>query len=206
MLRLLDLILNGGFDPKKEILELRTEIADLRAKIINWEESELDLLSLNQVERNFSKRFSNSVSGIIDSIYHEHMIAYAYRSFSSRKKKAVIYSASNHHEFFYIIKDTGVQIFVDQHFLGTMNDDGLIYGKNKRRLIARINDYNRIVKPIIIGDKEVAAVLDPLDHDKFNPRAFEYISSKMSHPDFLITLALAIYTIVDRTKEEKKLK
>ena len=206
MLRILELILNGGFDPKKELLELRTEISELRSRIINWEESELDLLSLNQVERSFSKRFSNNVSGIIDSIYHEHMIAYAYREVSGRKNKAVMYAASNHHEFFYIIKGSDVQIFVDQHFLGTMNQKGLVYGKNSRRLIARINDYESVVKPIVIGDKEVAAVLDPLNHDKFNPRAFEYISSKMSHPDFLITLALAIYTIVDRTREEKKLR
>jgi hypothetical protein len=206
MLRFLDLILNGGFDPKKEILELRSGIEDLRQKIINWDESELELLSLNQVERTYSNRFANTVSGIIDSIYHEHMVAYSYREFSGRKERSLLYASSSNNEFFFTKKDGETQIFVDQHFLGTMNRDGLIYGKNKRRLIARINDYNRPIKPIIIGEKEVAAVLDPLSHEKFNPRAFEYISSKISHPDFLITLALTVYTIVDRTKEIKKLK
>ncbi len=206
MFRILDLILNGGFDPKKELLDLRSEITELTDKVINWDESELELLSLNQVERSFSKRFSNTVSALIDSIYHEHMLAYSYREFPGKRKKAIIYAATNDHEFFYIIKGESTQIFVDQHFMGTMNRDGLIYGKNNRRLIARLNDYKRPVKPIVIGDKEVAAVLDPLDHDKFNPRAFEYISSKISHPNFLITLALAIYTIVDRTKDVKKLK
>lgn len=206
MLRLLDLILNGGYDPKKEILELRSGIEDLRQKIINWEESELELLSLNQVDRTFSKRFAITVTAIIDSIYHEHMVAYSYREFPGRKKRSLLYASSSNHEFFYIIKDGTVEIFVDQHFLGTMNREGLIYGKNKRRLIARINDYNHPIKPIIIGEKEVAAVLDPMVTEKFNPRAFEYISSKISHPDFLITLALTIYTIVDKTKEVKKLK
>jgi len=206
MFRLLDLILNGGYDPKKEILELRSGIEDLRKLIINWEESELELLSLNQVERTISKRFANTVTGIIDSIYHEHMIAYSYREIPGRKSRSLIYAASNHHEFFYIIKQGSVEIFVDQHFLGTMNDKGLIYGNGRRRLVARINDYDRPVKPIIIGEKEVAAILDPITHEKFNPRAFEYISSKMSHPDFLITLALAIYVIVDKTKEIKKLR
>lgn len=206
MLRLLDLILNGGFDPKKEILELRSGIEDLSQKIISWEESELELLSLNQVERTYSKRFANTVTGIIDSIYHEHMVAYSFREFPGRKNRSLLYATSSNHEFFYIIKDGSIQIFIDQHFLGTMNKEGLIYGKNNRRLIARINDYDRPIKPIIIGEKEVAAVLDPLATEKFNPRAFEYISSKISHPDFLITLALTIYTIVDKTKEVKKLK
>lgn len=206
MFRLLDLILNGGYDPKKEILELRSGIDDLRALIINWEESELELLSLNQVERTYSNRFANTVTGIINSIYHEHMIAFSYREFPGRKTRSLMYATSKKHEFFYIITASGVQIYVDEHFLGTMNSEGLIYGKNKRRLMARINDYERPVKPIIIGQKEVAAVLDPITHDKFNPRAFEYISSNISHPEFLITLALAIFTIVDKTKEIKKLK
>ncbi|GLR15835.1 hypothetical protein [Portibacter lacus] len=206
MLRLINLIFNGGFDPKKEILELRSEIDDLKKMIINWEESEIELLSLNQVERSFSSRFANTVKGIIDSIYHEHMIAYGYREFPGSRKKSLIYATTLKHEFFYITKDNNTQIFVDEHFLGNMNDKGLIYGKNNRRLIARINDYDRPVKPIIIGDKGIGAILDPITNDKFNPRAFEYISSKLSHTDFLITTALAIYTIVDRTKEIKKLK
>lgn len=206
MLRLLDLIFSGGYDPKKEILELRAGIQELSEKLINWEETEIDLLSLNQVERTFSKRFASTVSGILNSIYHEHMIAYSYREFPSRKNRKVLYATTKKHEFFYIISDSDVQIYVDQFFLGYMTPQGLLYGKKKKRLIGRINDIDRRLKPIVIGDKEVAAVLDPLDHDKYNPRAFEYISSKISHADFLITLAFTIYVIVDRTKELKKFK
>ena len=206
MLRLLDLIFSGGYDPKKEILELRAGLLPLSDKLIKWEESELELLSLNQVDRTFSKRFANTVSGIINSIYHEHMIAYSYREFPGYQKRKVLYATSKTHEFFYIIKDESVQIYVDQYFLGYLNKDGLLYGKKKRRLIGRINDLDRPLKPIVIGDKEVAAALDPLNHDRYNPRAFEYISSNISHPDFLITLALVIYVNVNLTKEVKKLK
>ncbi len=206
MLRLLDLIFSGGHDPKKEILELRAGIENLSEQLIKWDESEIELLSLNQVERNISKRFANTVSGIFDSIYHEHMVAYAYREFSGFAKRKALYATTKTHEFFYLIKDDSIQIYVDQFFLGYMNSQGLLYGKNKKRLIARINDIDKSIKPIIVGDKEIAALVDPIDNDKFNPRAFEYINSKISHPDFLITMAIVIYILVDKTKEIKKLK
>lgn len=206
MLRLLDIIFSGGVDPKKEVLELRANIQPLSDKLIKWEESELELLSLAQVDRTFSKRFANTVSGIFNSIYHEHMIAYAYREFSGFTKRKILYATTKTHEFFYIIKDNTVEIFVDQYFLGYLTQDGLLYDKKKRRLIGRINDLNATIKPIIIGDKETASLLDPIKHDKFIPRAFEFIASSISHADFLITVALAIYVMVDRTKDEKKLK
>lgn len=206
MLRFLDLIFSGGYDPKKEILELRAGIQELDKKLINWDETEIDLLSLNQVERTYSKRFAFTVTGIFDSIYHEHMIAYSYREFTGRKSRKILYATTKKHEFFYIISAKDVQIYVDQYFLGHMTHDGLLYGKKKRRLIARINDLNQSVKPIIIGDKEVGAILDPLNNDKYNPRVFEYISSQISHADFLITLAITLYILVDKTKGIKKLK
>lgn len=203
--RFLDLIFSGGADPKKEVLELRAHIQELTDKLIKWEESELELLSLTQVERTFSKRFANTVSGIINSIYHEHMISYGYREFPGFSKRQIIYASSKSHEFFYIIKDN-IQIFVDQYFLGYLTKEGLLYDKKKKRLIARINNLKGPIKPIIIGDKEAANLMDPIMTDKFNPRAFEYLSNSLSHADFLITLALSIYVLVDQTREEKKLK
>ncbi len=204
MLRFLDLIFSGGYDPKKEILELRAGIQNLTEKLINWEETEIELLSLNQVDRTVSKRFANSVTGIFDSIYHEHMVSYSYREFPGRSQRRILYASTKRHEFFYIITNKEIQVYVDQFFLGYMTHQGLLYGKKKRRLIARINDLKSPMNPIIIGDKEVAALTDPITHDKYNPRAFEYISSTLSHADFLITLALGIYVLVDRTKELKK--
>lgn len=205
MLRFLDLIFSGGYDPKKEILELRAGIQHLTEQLIKWDESEIELLSLSQVERTSSRRFANTVSGIFDSIYHEHMISYSYREFPGISKRRVLYANTNQHEFFYLIKDNSVQIYVDQYFLGTLDVKGLLRGKNKRRLIARINDLDRPMMPIIVGDKETAILSDPLNKEKFNPRAFEFIISEMSHADFLITLALSIYTLVDKTKAIKKL-
>lgn len=205
MFRLLELIMSGGYDPKKELVELRESISALTEKLINWEESEIDLLSLNQVERSFPRRSAGIISGIIDSIYHEHMLSYAYKTTGGSRRKSVLYASSKKHEYFYIIDQKSIQIFVDQFFLGYLTHEGLLYGKNKRRLIARVNDLNSPLKPIVIGDKEIASLLDPVSHGKFNPRAFEYISSNISHADFLITMALAIYVIVDRTKDIRKL-
>lgn len=133
------------------------------------------------------------------------MISYSYREFPGISKRRVLYANTNQHEFFYLIKDNSVQIYVDQYFLGTLDVKGLLRGKNKRRLIARINDLDRPMMPIIVGDKETAILSDPLNKEKFNPRAFEFIISEMSHADFLITLALSIYTLVDKTKAIKKL-
>jgi hypothetical protein len=204
LLSFIDYIIPGTNNIKQELLRMRPYIKDLRAQLVDYSSNEIDIFSLVQAERNFSKRFEKQVKAHFNSIYHEPLIAYFYKELRF-SKYAALYASTVQNEFFYIIGPEWTTIYVDTHLLGMFSKEGLLYAKRKGRLVARVNNLDRSSMPVIVGDREVASIQNVLETDKYNPRMFEYVNVNTKAEE-LTLIALAIFLTVDKTKDLKKVK
>jgi len=180
---------------KNDLKKMKNEIAPFIEKLIPWNKEELELLSSTQVKQKVSKGIITTAEGVFNSIYHEPLIAYSYKKYISSKKDEVIYARTSNHEFVYRTKKGSTELFIDNQKVGVINDQGLLYGGRKKRLLARINkSENELELPIIIGDKERGTLMKP-ESGSINPRAFQFVG-EMKKNEEAVFLSLAVLELV----------
>ena len=201
---LYQLILNfqpGGNKIRSDLEKLRAEMAPWFADLVPWDDKDdIELLSLNQINKSVKGGLGKTIKGVFTSIYHEPMIAYAYRRYLSSGENAVLYARTQHHEFLYRIRPKEVQISIDNQYLGTLNEKGQLIGARNNRLLAQVNTEDELVLPVQIGDKEVAGLIRPEKARQTNPRAFEYVLP-MEADEEAILLSLSILQMVKGTNK-----
>ena len=75
---------------QKDLKVLKADLKPLVSDLVPWTEEEMEQLSLNMVKKKSSKNITKTVKGIFTTIYHEPMIAWAYRKYVSSKDNALI--------------------------------------------------------------------------------------------------------------------
>ncbi|MEM6320204.1 MAG: hypothetical protein AAF960_21220 [Bacteroidota bacterium] len=197
-----------NFQPGKnrilnDFRQLRDEVAQWSNQLIPWTEEEMSLLSPRQVNQKIKRGITKTAQGIFTSIYQEPLIVYNYRKYIARGENAILYARTSKNEFAYRIKKKGIDINIDGEYAGVLRENGGLYGGRRNRLIARINRDDELqLHPIVIGEKEVASVLNPTKTTKHNPRAFQFLRpiNKKEEPIFM---ALAILEMVQESLEEE---
>jgi hypothetical protein len=178
-----------------DLKKMKSEIAPFIEELIPWNKEELELLSSNQVKQKVSKGIITTAEGVFNSIYHEPLIAYSYKKYISSKRNEIIYARTSNHEFFYRTKKDSTELIIDNQKVGVINNQGLLYGGRKRRLLARINkSENELELPIIVGDRERGTLMRP-ESDSVNPRAFQFVG-EMGKNEEAVFLSLAVLELV----------
>ncbi|MEZ4956268.1 MAG: hypothetical protein R2825_22100 [Saprospiraceae bacterium] len=181
---------------QKDLKALKTELQPFIVDLVPWTEDEMEQLSLNTIRRKATKNVVKSLKGIFTTIYHEPLIAWAYRRYVSSKENALLYAKTSHHEFIYRIKKNTVEIVVDDQLVGQVNQDGVLYPNKGRKALAQINHGSEeLGLPIIVNEKEVGRLNDLTNLDKINSRAFQVVS-KMEDEEEKVFLALSILEMV----------
>lgn len=182
----------------EDLKKMKAEIADWTGALVDWNQEEMELLSLRQVNQKIKKGIGKTAKGVFTSIYHEPLIAYNYRQYLGGKgKNAILYARTSKDEFAYRIKPKSVLINVNNEYLGELKENGGLYGGRRKRLMARINRDDELqLNPIIVGEKEVASVANPSRSNKFNPRAFEFLTP-MKAEEEKVFMSLAILEMVN---------
>ncbi|MEM6967110.1 MAG: hypothetical protein AAF573_20270 [Bacteroidota bacterium] len=174
---------------------MKGEITPWINELVPWTREELELLSSNQVKQKVKRGIITTAKGVFTSIYHEPLIAYSYKKYISSKDNAVLYARTSHHEFVYRTQKGQTEIFIDNQKVGYLNEQGLLYGGKKKRLLARINqDQDTLDLPIIVRDKELGTLVKS-NAGTVNPRAFQFVS-KMGHKEEAVFLSLAVLELV----------
>ena len=146
---------------------------------------------------------TKTAKGIFTSIYHEPLIVYSYRKYIATKENAILYARTSQNEFAYRIKKKGIDVNIDGQYAGVLKENGGLYGGRRNRLLARINRDDELkLHPIVVGDKEVASVLNPTKTDKHNPRAFQFLRPMESKEEKMF-MALAILEMVQESLREE---
>lgn len=181
---------------KADLQKMKAEIQPFIDELIPWTKEELELLSANQINIKIKKSIVTTAKGIITSIYHEPLIAWSYKRYVSPERNAVIYARSAHREFVFRIKKDKTEIKIDGHVIGTLRKNGVLYSSKTNRLMARINRQDdELLLPILVGEKEVASLINPQLNGKTNPRAFEFLEVNNKEEEAIL-LSLAIFEFV----------
>lgn len=186
---------------QEDIRKMRQELSTWVAQLVPWDKEDTELFSLNQINQIKKKSVFTVAKGVFTSIYHEPMVAYAYKKYVGPGLNAVLYARTSKHEYVYRIRNKGIQIAVDGQALGTLDNEGMLRGGKKNHLLARINrqQEEQLLLPVVVNDREVASLTNPALANSPNPRAFQFLKDDLQPEEEKLLLSLAVLEMVQRS-------
>lgn len=203
MFKFLEYIFPGKNRLNAAIAEMKSDLKEQSELLVSWEGRELELMSLIQENRLVKSAFEQQVSGIICSIYHEHMVAYCWKKLSGLGNIEIIVAHTKKYHFEYVKKNGRISFYVQDQFLGEFKNNDKLYLSKKREL-ASIRIGTGEWWPIEVDSKPVGSLVNIDQARHVNPRAFQ-LRSGISPEQEIVFLSMAIYQIIDRTKDMKKI-
>lgn len=184
---------------KQDIEELNDELDSIMHKLSPWEDNDFELLSFNRVEETKSKSVNPVIKGILTNIYQENLVAFAYKEYYQKKKKAILIARTSAHEFYYKITKKAVEAYRDNIHLGTLSADGSFYQSNA--LVAHIDKSKSMsLLPIKLNGKKVASLVNPIDHTYPNTRAVQ-IFEDVTEDEKELILSISLFELIHRTNK-----
>ena len=178
-----------------DLTRMGHETQHWRDALIPWEQDqEMELLSLNRESKWVKKSFDRYLKGVFYSIYHEPMLAYAYKRYLKGGNFDLYFATTRTHQFIYHKHKSRTDFFVDGEHIGYITPDWLMYS-NRRRMLGRRTRFSDDFFTVTIWDQEAAHLRDPRSVDRVNPRAFE-IMVNMSEKEQLLLMALSFLTMI----------
>lgn len=178
-----------------EVKLLKAEIDGWIPDLIDWDTDELDQLSLNQVNRKSGGGLKPLGKGVFTSIYHEPMIAYAYRRYQGAGSQAMVYAKTARHAYVFGMKNKVTEIWMDGQPLGSLNSNGVLNSPDGKRQLAQIKKSSQKTLPVFIEDRQVASLIHPDKKKEINPRTFDLVKT-MSKEEESVVIALAINQMI----------
>ena len=191
-----------------DLQRMKEELTPLTEGLVPITKEEMDLFSKAQMKQVVSKNIIYKARGVYTSIYHEPLIAYSFKKYFSSELDAILYVRSADHEFAYRFKKGTIQVIMDQKIVGTLRQNGVLYGTKNNRMIARINRTTDQLIPIIVGEREVGNVL-PLQaltsktDERINNRAFDFVKTDLTPQEKEIFLSLGLLEVVSQQLDLK---
>ncbi len=199
LLNILKNLKPGRTKVQKDLAVIKSDLQPWLADLVPWSEEEMEQLSLNQINRKSKKGVSASAKGIYTTVYHEPVIAWAYKKYVSQKENAVAYARTTDHEFIYRIKNNEVEVVANNKLVGTVDAKGTLIPAKGQKMLAQINrQAEGLVLPVIVNGKQVGGLANAGKSPKPNARAFQLIS-KMSKEEEEMFLALGVLELIKRS-------
>lgn len=185
---------------RSDLRKMKAEISPWIEDLVPWNKEELELLSSSRVNEKVKKGMVTTAKGVFTSVYHEPLIAYSYKKYISKSLNSVLYVRTSEREFVFRTKKGKTDLFIDNQKVGVINEEGLLYGGSKNRLLARINKSEDTLElPIIVSNKERGTLMKP-ESGAVNPRAFQFVG-EMKKNEEAVFLSLAILELVKNSVE-----
>jgi hypothetical protein len=184
-----------------DLQKMRTELAPLVADLVPWTKDEMEQLSFNQIKKSIKNGLTKSSKGVLTTIYHEPVIAWAYKKYVSKGENGLLYARTSNQEFIYRVKNGEVEMVVGDHVLGVLNDRGQLNNAKGNKQLAQISkDEGNLVLPVLVNNKIVGTIANPDRKQKGNTRAFQHLTN-LSQEEEEMVLSLSILELVKREME-----
>lgn len=181
---------------QKDLAALKIDLQPFFDDLVPWSEEEMAQLSLNTIRKKAAKRVVTTTKGIFTTIYHEPLIAWAYRRYVASKENALIYAKTSNHEFIYRIKKEMVELVIDNALIGQIDNNGVLYATKGNKPLASLNKTREGQGfPIFIEGKEMGRLNDVTSASGITPRAFQMIS-QMDEEQEKLFLGLSILELI----------
>ncbi|MBI1223770.1 MAG: hypothetical protein GC192_00920 [Bacteroidetes bacterium] len=184
-----------------DLKKIRAELAPLVAHLVPWTDEEMEQLSFNQIKKSIKNGLVKSSKGVLTTIYHEPVIAWAYKKYVSKKENGLLYARTSNQEFIYRIKNGEVEMVVGENLVGILNEKGQLVSHKGNKLLAQVNkNEDNLTLPLLINNKLVGSLSNPERNQRGNNRAFQHLM-KMNKEEEEIVLSLSILELVKREIE-----
>lgn len=190
---------------REELKRMQTEMDGWVEELVPIDRKELELFSLTQIKNSLKKRFTTSGKGIYTTIFEEPIVAYSYKKYLGKNAHALLYCRTAEHEYAYWIRPKGVQVVIDNQLVGTYKDNGILYGAQSKKMLARINRDNKKLAPVVVGEREVASMVKALPPAKedISTRAFQFVRDDLTEQEEMLLLSVSLLEMVQDTIREK---
>ncbi|MCC6727079.1 MAG: hypothetical protein IT258_21430 [Saprospiraceae bacterium] len=183
---------------QKDLQQMRAELAPLVADLIPLTSEEMEQLSFNQIKRSTKNGMVKSSKGVITTIYHEPVVAWAYRKYVSKGENGLLYARTSNQEFIYRVKNGEVEMVIGDQLVGTVNDHGVVVSQKGNKPLAQVSqNYENQVLPLKVNDKRVGGLSNPAKGQKGATRIFQHLT-KLEKEEEELVLSLSILEAVKR--------
>lgn len=184
-----------------DLKQIKAELKPLVFNLVPWSREEMEQLSLNQINRSAKNKVVKAAKGVFTTIYHEPVIAWAYRGYLGKTPNALLYARTSNQEFVYRLKDGEVEMVIGDQLVGTINASGTLHAYNTSKQLAQVGQQSdELYLPVKINDKLVGSLAKSEWSKKPNPRAFHMLGG-MDKPEEELFLSLAL---LEMLREEVK--
>lgn len=113
-------------------------LRQIPADIVPWSDQELDLMSFNQVDKKSKGWLQKIQTGIVTSIYQEHLAKYAFKTSPFNSKTGLLYVYVGQYEIGYAISSKAMDIYINEQYLGQLSTSGQLKGPSGRKVIMQV--------------------------------------------------------------------
>jgi hypothetical protein len=183
---------------QQDLQQIRAELAPYVADLVPWSSEEMEQLSYNQIRRKTKSGLVKSSQGVLTTVYHEPVIAWAYKRYVSKDENGLIYARTSNQEFIYRLKKGEVEMVIGDQLVGFVNQQGVVLNQKGNKQLAQVSqNYENLVLPMKVNDKLVGSLSNPSRSQKGNTRVFQHLA-KMEKEEEELVLSLSILEMVKR--------
>ena len=159
------------------------------------EEKEIELMSLKYECKSQKHGLDKILLGHIYSIYYEPMVSFAYKNYIKGVREALLCCRTKNSEFVFRIKKHDVDVYYNGKQVALIDDHNVMHGLRSRNVLGRLRPYSGDLLSIIVKDKEVGQMFNPLRPHSPQQRAYSLIAD-LNEEEQGIFLALTLYELV----------
>jgi hypothetical protein len=190
----------------QDLVVMRQIIKPLRERLIPFQqEKELEIMSLQVVVKSQKQGLDKIQTGTIQSIYYEPLVAFAYKDYGKGVREALLCCQTTHAELIFRIKNQDVDVYMNGHQAALIDHNNIMHGLKSKKVLGRIRPYSNDMLSVIIKDREVGQMFNPLRPHSNQQRAFTLVAN-MDEEEEAIFIALSLYEILTRILENKRKK
>lgn len=177
----------------KDVVELRSEIKEIKDQLIPFDFEEMELLSIHQSDKSTKKGFTKVQKGVLNTIYYEPLIAFVVKRYSSGQH--IVLATSTSDEFVFYTDKNKALVYINGNELGYLTQSGNFMGGRNRKFGSIDMSKSSSSKAIWVDDKNIGFLTEPNSKENNVPRAFNFIK-KLSDQDRVVVLCLTLYKYI----------
>ena len=184
---------------RNDIESIREDMKEEANHLVPWKKEEIELFSLNQSDKKRRRGWSSSSSGFFTNIYHEKVLLYYVKQYGAKGRNSVVFARNSQNEYIYNVSKNGAEIYIDEYYLGFLDNEGKLFDTKKREQVAVVDKESGLSRRLVHADeKTLGAILTKEDEEsKVKQRAFE-IMQMDTEKERQIFLAIGFFLLILR--------
>ncbi len=199
-------LLLGNAAPKSKQLDktldkMRLDMDSWVGELTPLDREELELFSLGQDKQTLRRGVTTSAKGIFTTIYHEPVVAYAYRRFLGRGENDLLYARTDKHEYVFHTRKSKTTLQIDGQEVGQLDAKGSLIGRRTKKELASVRRDTPKLLPVSVGGREVGSLVKPRVKGTNEPeeRAFQFLRNDLTEKEEQLFLSMAVREMVEQT-------